>query len=497
MIAAISGGRADATIALAETGRLLGACSQERATRQRRGGLNASGMPDQALDLLLQKLGRSRRDLRRIVRIADGAGEAPADGSERLDHHFAHACTAYLTSPFSRASIVICDHEEPWLTVWQGEGATISPVEYAPRQANFATVFSRCAALFGFRTAAGDQHLEALARLQPNRRDPEIDALLSLVDGSLVVDPAFAGRVEARLAGEPDPGSLARASLASALQMRLAELFLQQLREIASLVDAPDLCLGGSFFSHSSVNSVVKQSGVFRSVFVPVDPGNAGLAVGAACHAAGLGPFMVSPFLGPSYSPEEIKATLDNCKLQYSWQSEESIVADVVTALLQGRLVGWFDDRMEWGPRALGARSILANPSSPYVLENLNRFLKQREPWRGYAFSGPENAVREFFEGPSSAPFMECDFLPRDSSRFAAALPEEGAAVRVQTIRDGLPRFMRLVEAFGKVTGLPFLINSSFNGFHEPIVCSPRDAVRVFYGTGLDLLVIDQFVLRK
>ena len=190
---------------------------------------------------------------------------------------------------------------------------------------------------------------------------------------------------------------------------------------------------------------------------------------------------------------------LDNCKLQYSWESEEGAVQAAVRALKEGRLVGWFDGPMEWGPRALGARCILANPQAPYVLENLNHFLKQREPWRGYALSGLQDAVAEHFDGPAEAPFMECDYRPRDPGRFRDILPSRDAAVRLQTVASdgGLPLFRRLLEAFREATGLPFLVNTSFNGFHEPIVCSPRDAVRVFYGTGLDLLVVNQFVIRK
>ena len=169
-----------------------------------------------------------------------------------------------------------------------------------------------------------------------------------------------------------------------------------------------------------------------------------------------------------------------------------------VKALMQGLLVGWFDGAMEWGPRALGARCILANPFAPYVLENLNRFLKRREPWRGYGLSGLETAVHAHLDGPARAPFMECDYRPRDRSRFRFVLPSEDAVLRVHTVDDASPpRFRRLLEAFGEASGLPLLVNTSFNGFHEPIVCSPRDAVRVFYGSGIDVLVMQQFVLQK
>jgi carbamoyltransferase len=153
---------------------------------------------------------------------------------------------------------------------------------------------------------------------------------------------------------------------------------------------------------------------------------------------------------------------------------------------------------MEWGQRALGARSILANPLAPYVLENLNRFLKRRDPWRGYALSALGDGVGQHFDGPEHAPFMECDYRPRDASKLAHVLPVPEAAVRVQTIDARGPcRFRKLLEAFRAATGLPCVVNTSFNGFHEPIVCSPRDAVRVFYGSGIDVLMLDRFVLTK
>jgi carbamoyltransferase len=229
-----------------------------------------------------------------------------------------------------------------------------------------------------------------------------------------------------------------------------------------------------------------------------VNPGNAGLAVGTALHVNGAAPRSVSPFLGPSYQSDEIKATLDNCKLRYDWARDEDAIATAVDAVTRGMLVGWFDGAMEWGPRALGGRCILANPFAPYVLENLNHFLKRREPWRGYALSGLAGAVHEHFDGPTEAPFMECDYQPRDPSRFRHILPSPDAAIRVQTVgADSPPRFRKLLETFGAASGAPFLVNTSFNGFHEPIVCSPRDAVRVFYGSGLDVLILDGFVIAK
>src|SRR5207248_2799743 len=202
--------------------------------------------------------------------------------------------------------------------------------------------------------------------------------------------------------------------------------------------------------------------------------------------------------LGPSYSLEEIKATLDNCKITYEWVSEANTISVAVKALQKGRMIAWFEGPMEWGPRALGARSILASPFGPHVLENLNHFLKQRETWRGYALSGLESTVSEHFDGPASSPFMECDYAPRDRKLFRHILPGPKATVRVHTVgSNGPPRFRALLEAFGDVAGIPILVNTSYNGFREPIVCTPRDAVRVFFGAGVDTLVLDHFVTNK
>lgn len=499
IVAGWNDGARDRAAALGQGSGLVGVCAQERVTRVRGGGsTSASGLPDEALDLLLGRMGRTRADIGHYVLAGNGHGDTPPGQGERIGHHLAHASTAYLTSPFSSAAIVVCDHEAPAVTVWTGEGASVRPVEWPWSGIGFSGAFSRIAGLLAFQSQAADQRVEALARLHPDGTDEQVDSLIRLDDEGIWFDPSFDRVIEGRLAGDRDPGSARRAALASAVQARLGQLLLDFLGSVREAVPHDRLCVGGSLFYHSSMNTLVKRAGLFADVFVPIDPGNSGLAAGAALHALGRPPAPASPFLGPSYTVHETKAVLDNCKLNYSWESEEGSIGIAVDALRQGRLVGWFDGSMEWGPRALGGRCILASPTAPYVLENLNHFLKHREKWRGYALSGTEAAVHEHFEGPPRAPFMECDYKPRDPARFRQVLPSPGAAVRVHTVSEsGPPLFTRLLEAMGGATGLPIVVNTSFNGFHEPIVCSPRDAVRVFYGSGLDLLVMNQFVLRK
>jgi carbamoyltransferase len=497
LTAGLAGRSRHGCVALSDGRRIVGVCEQERATRVRGAGFNPTGLPDEALDLLLQHGGYTRRDVRRCVTPDDGAACVAGGEAAQVDHHLAHAWSAFLSSPFESATIVVCDDQVPKVSVWRGDGGTVTALDFAWEGVGFTDVYARGAALLGFDGPAGQQWLAALARLYHGHSDERIASLLRF-DGTRVhVEPGWEQTIQEQVRAErtePHPGSRA----AAALQTRLSELFVELLRHVSRTTGRTALCLGGSLFYHSAINTAAKQADLFAPVFVPVDPGDPGLAVGAALGAAQSAPAELSPFLGPAYPAEEITRTLQNCKLHYSWESQESGVGLAVEALKRGHLVGWFDGAMEWGPRALGARCILASPLSPFVLENLNRFLKRRPAWRGYALSGLESAVHEHFSGPDRAPFMECDYVPRDGHAFAAALPASTAAVRLQTVGAKAPaRFRRLLEAFGAATGFPFLVNTSFNGFHEPIVCSPRDAVRVFYGSGLDLLVLGEFVVAK
>ncbi len=498
VVAGFGGGTRNASAAIATEAGLVGVCAEERLARVRGGRVTGdAAFADAALKLLLERSHYSSGDVTRqvVATIRDGA--PCRAGAEPIDHHFAHACAAYLTSPFAAAAIVICDHEAPGISVWQGEGAAVSAVDWPWTGPSLADVFSRIAAAFGFQSETATQRFEAMARLQPAARDARVAGLITLGADGLQVDPAL----ESRLAGwlpSMTPGRPEVATLAAALQAHLGDVLVAFLEQVRTRTGATRVCLGGSLFYHSAMNTRVRQAGTFEEVFIPIDPGNSGLAVGAALHGSGAAPALASPFLGPAYTPDEMKQVLDNCKLRYTWESDGSALDIAVEALRHGRLVGWFDGAMEWGPRALGARCILANPASPYVLDNLNRFLKQREPWRGYALSGLAEDVARYFDGPRDAPFMECDYLPRDGEPFRHLLPSPGAAVRIHAVSQaGAPRFRRLIERFRDVTGLPFLVNTSFNGLHEPIVCSPRDGVRVFYGTGLDVLVMSQFVLTK
>jgi carbamoyltransferase len=503
VVVGIGGARRNAAAAVAVGGRLVAACEQERLTRVRGVGLRPGALPAESVAAALAFTPqRPPYEVDRYA-TAEAAIALPEGFREwRVDHHFAHAAAAVLASPSPDAAVLVCDRHLPrHTTVWSsGEGRLVNR-DWPAGPNGFASLYSECAQVFGL--AAGQEHqLEALARLNGHVEDSRFDELITYRDGALCVRPGWQ-RLVADWLAERGGDPMARAQIAGAFQVHLGRLLRSLVADIRAASDSPTLCLGGGLFFNTYFTTLVQQSGLFEHVVVAPHPGNAGAAVGAAIvdRDGRMGPARdLSPFLGPEYDLEAIKRTLDNCKLSYQCLSEGEIVGVAVDALARGRLVGWFEGRMEWGPRALGHRSILASPLAPYVLDNLNTFLKHRQRYRAYGLSVPHADRAAFFAGPPASRYMEYEYRLVDPERFRHALPAGVSALRVQTISaddKALHRFERLHRAFGEATGLPVLVNTSFNGFSEPIVCSPRDAVRVFFGTGLDLLVLDRFVVHK
>jgi carbamoyltransferase len=501
----VSGLRRNAAAAVCVDGRLTAFCEQERLTRVRGAGLYQDALPAEAVAMVLKLAGsRGAQEVSQYA-IAEEGTRLPAGlPTVRLDHHHAHAAVAYGTSPFEQATVLVCDnHSGTPLTVWLADAAGLTRVPWDYGTASgLATLYSECAGIFGF--AAGQEHqFEALARLHAGDDFDGFERLLRYADGSISVSAGWRQAVSSWLR-EGGQSLAARARIAAAFQRRIAHLLTSLARDIRVATAQSNLCLGGGLFFNTYLTTCVRQAGAFDDVFVAPNPGNAGLAAGAALAASTPPPASqrpaVSPFLGPAYDLEEIKATLDNCKLSYECLGEGDVIAATVDALRRGHLVGWYQGRMEWAHRALGNRSILASPLSPYVLDNLNVFLKQRPRHRAYGLSVTETAAPRFFSGPPASRFMEYEYAVSDRDRLRQVLPEGARTVRVQTVTaadSASRRFELLHEAFGEATGVPVLVNTSFNGFSEPIVCSPRDAVRVFFGTGLDVLVLDRFIIRK
>jgi len=509
MILGISGSRQGPAAALLDA-HTLAACEESRLSRLR---LTAhTTVPTLGVSELLAFVDASPADIHAIATTS--GGQFAGRNAAHVDHQRAHARYAFHSSPFNDAVVVVCDSatELGW-SAWRGSATGLVPITDDLGAFPLAATYSQLTGALGH-TPGQDEHIvEALARVGTSDAHPIVN-LIGVGDTGLAVDPRLREHIGLAHDEHGPEGRPAQVAVAAAVQQRLADALVELLARVHRATGAERACLAGGLFYNTHFTTVAATRGPFRDVFVPAHPGNAGCAIGAALDCAltgattmGSGTWrpafdedrarVASPFLGPSYSNELVKETLDNCKLTYSFFDETRLIERIVDALAQGALVGWFNGRMEWGPRALGHRSVLASAHSEHVLDNLNGFLKKRPWYRTYGVSVPRSRAQELFEGPADSRYMQFEYRPRDPDQFKWLLPPGATRIRVHTVDESEPRLLRLLEAWQVRSGLPVLVNTSFNGFHEPLVCSPRDAVRVFYGTGLDMLAIESFVLRK
>jgi carbamoyltransferase len=314
--------------------------------------------------------------------------------------------------------------------------------------------------------------------------------------------------------GAAIPAALAPA-IARGLQKTVEDTVLALASEGKNADGSGNLCLAGGLFYNALLVEFLERSGRWKNVFVQPAAGNAGTALGAVYHAwhhvhrqprrdalshgSPLGS-LGSLLLGPSYTAEQIKQVLENCKLRFQYlRSTDELLSTAVRLLGDHKIVAWMHGRMEFGPRALGNRSILASPLDPYSTENLNVFIKHREPFRKFAASVPAEVASEYFEaGPNARHIATVSRVrPQYHKTFESAILGEDR-VRVHAVSEAdNPLFHRLLHEAGKATGLPVLYNTSFNLFGDPLVSTPRDAVRSFYSSGIDALFAGSFLLEK
>jgi carbamoyltransferase len=301
-----------------------------------------------------------------------------------------------------------------------------------------------------------------------------------------------------------------RANVASSLQQACATIVSEWVEAIAKKNGMRSLCLAGGLFLNPLLVAAVDSNAHFDHVFVQPAAGNEGTALGAALLAwnadtkrprtASMG----APYWGPEFSNEAVKSVLDNCKASYKWcDSEEEKLAETTRLLQAGKIVAWYQGAAEFGPRALGNRSLLASPWSPYVKENLNDYVKHRESFRPFALAMPEEDCAEYFDYSSNARYLTTMARAKEKGRkLLAELPPgfllKDNLVRLHALssRDN-PLFWKLLKRSGENAPAPILVNTSFNLFGEPLVVTPRDAVRSYFCSGADALVAGNFLLKK
>ncbi|MFT3685116.1 MAG: carbamoyltransferase C-terminal domain-containing protein [Phycisphaerales bacterium] len=331
---------------------------------------------------------------------------------------------------------------------------------------------------------------------------------------AMVFKPGYCDHFLAAILGIPkrshhEPLTQIHFDLAAALQAKLEEVLFSLVRRLRELSSSRNLCLAGGVFLNSVANGKIRRSGLFDRVHIPPVPGDHGAALGAAASAyyalsgAQRRDMHFTPFAGPAYSEQEIEAALHAAAPNVHHRRSDNIADDTAELLAKGQIIGWFQGGAEYGPRALGHRSILADPRRADMKDLVNERIKHREQFRPFAGAIPLEVAPRYFEvgsdgGKGESPYMQFVVPVTDEGRKSVPAVVHNGTCRVQTVaREADPLFHQLLESFGSRTGVPIVLNTSFNDRDEPIVCSPADAVRTFLKTDLDALAIGPFLVTK
>ncbi|SFT08138.1 carbamoyltransferase family protein [Halostagnicola kamekurae] len=441
---------------------------------------------------------------------------SPVPPIETIPHHRCHAASAFHPSGFDDGVVLTIDAKGEYdsTVVWYADDEDGLTRAYTYEHPNSLGLFFAVVTEFlGYRMFNGEGKVMGLA---PYGEDnPEIEGVLrELIDtgadydvteltkrwgtghGTETLEDAF-GRPRNETPGEFDQWEK---DLAHTSQKLLEETVVDIAETAVDQLDTANVSMAGGVALNCKLNKRVRESPLIDDIFVQPVANDAGLALGAGW--TGQSPSAVdrqtTVYLGPEYDAEEIKSTVKTNKLEYAQPKDlERYVAE---RLADGDLVGWFQGRMEMGPRALGARSILADPRTTASRDRVNRFVKHREEWRPFAPSMLESAADEYLVNDGPSPFMidAYDVRPEKTRDLEAVLHPSDDSTRPQTVREEQhPRYHRLLSEFADITGVPVVLNTSFNDHAEPIVRTPTQAIKDFYGMGLDVLVLEDFVIEK
>ena len=471
------------------------------------------------------------------------------DGARLLftEHHLSHAASAFYPSPFDKAVVLTMDGVGEWATTSAalGQGNRLEIFQEIHFPHSLGLLYSAVTYYTGFKVNSGEYKVMGLAPYgQPKYAQLIFDHLIDLKpDGSFRLDMSYfdyctgltmTNERFAKLFGQPvrTPDQLLTSfhmDVAASIQAVLDEAVLRLTRSLANKTGARNLCLAGGVALNCVANGKVLRDGKFDRIWIQPAAGDAGGAVGAALAAyhqfkgaprrAAASDGMSGAFLGPQFSQSQIERRLTALGARFTVSNEDQMVEATAKALSDQLAVGWFQGRMEFGPRSLGARSILGDPRSPAMQKNLNLKVKYRESFRPFAPAVLREDVADWFELDSDSPYMLIVADIRDDKRRAMSAREQSLfgidklnvsrseipavthvdySARIQTVSaDTNPLFHRLLQRFKALSGCPVLVNTSFNVRGEPIVCTPEDAFRCFMGNELDVLVVGNCVLNK
>jgi len=463
------------------------------------------------------------------------------------EHHQSHAASAFYPSPFDKAAVLCMDGVGEWATtsVWLGEGNRLVPQWEIGFPHSLGMLYSAFTYYTGFRVNSGEYKLMGLAPYgEPKYAQLILDELIDLkADGTFRLDMRYFNYATgltmtndrfAALFGGPPRAPEAEITqremdIARSIQAVTEEIVLRLGRTVHRELGTDNLCLAGGVALNCVANGRLLREGPFKDIWIQPAAGDAGGALGCALaayyaksgarRAAHPDDAMRGAYLGPRFDPAEIERQLGEFGAVHEKLDDAELFERLAGILADEKVVGWFQGRMEFGPRALGGRSIIGDPRSRAMQSTMNLKIKYRESFRPFAPSVRAECVADWFEHDRPSPYMLMVAPVREDKRVAMTAEQERLfgidklnvprsaipavthvdySARIQTIhRDTNPRYYKLIEAFERRTGCPVLINTSFNVRGEPIVGSPRDAYRCFMRTGMDYLVIENYLLAK
>jgi carbamoyltransferase len=431
-----------------------------------------------------------------------------------VDHHLAHAISAYGYSGFDEAAVVVMDGRGAWeaTSIWHGRNGRLEHVLTIPFPDSVGHFYSEFTEFLGFLRNSDEWKVMGLAPY--GQRGVDLSAFIELKTmpyrvntGSLSGNgSASLSRVAPFLGAPRMPESEIEdrhKNIAYAVQDACEIAMMNVVRMAIEKTRCRNICLAGGVALNSKANGKILASGLVDKFFVPPAASDDGVALGAA-----LAPYLDDNgrlpnkpirhgYWGPSFSDEAIESTLRTYKLKYARLADPASSAAELLSL--GKILGWFQGRMEFGPRALGSRSILADPRDPEMNTKVNNAVKFREWWRPFAPSLKKEAAGDYLESATDSPFMIVTALVRPEKRSVIpSVTHVDGSARPQTVEKEInPLYWRLIDEFGKRTGVPVIMNTSFNLRGEAIVHAPTDAFRTFFSSGMDALVIGSFLVEK
>ncbi len=486
--------------------------------------------------------------LKEFVTLSGGLKKSALPQILFNEHHESHAASAFYPSPYNTAAVLCMDGVGEWATTsaWLGRGNVLIPLWEIPFPHSLGLLYSAFTYYTGFKVNSGEYKVMGLAPYgQPRYVKTIYDHLIDLkTDGTFRLNMDYFnycagltmtnGEFNTLFGGPPRPPEALltqrEMDLACSIQEVTEEVMLRLAKTLHRETGAENLCLAGGVALNCVGNGRILREGPFRSIWIQPAAGDAGGAVGAALAAwyqfegkhrepHGDGDSMRGAFLGPSFSNEEIERFLNNIDAPYKRLSDEALFTEVGSELAAGKVVGWFQGRMEFGPRALGGRSILGDARSPKMQSVMNLKIKYRESFRPFAPSVLRERLSDYFALDTDSPYMLL-VAPVAEGRRVAATEEQRTlwgidllnvprsdipavthidySARIQTVHaETNPRYYKLIKAFEIQTGYGVIVNTSFNVRGEPIVCRPEDAYRCFMRTEMDVLVLENCVLHK